>query len=59
MIWLDAHLSPRVAGWIHESLGHEATAVRDLGLRDSDDQEIFDRGREANATLLTKDKANK
>ncbi len=56
MIWLDAHLSPRVADWIREILGHEATAIRELGLRDSDDHEIFERGREADVILLTKDK---
>ncbi len=42
MIWLDAHLSPRVAGWIREELKHEAMALRDLGLRDANDEEIFD-----------------
>ena len=30
MIWLDAHLSPRLAEWICESLGYEAVAIRDL-----------------------------
>ncbi len=37
-------------------LEHEAKTVRDLGLRDSEDEVIFDRGREAGVTLLTKDK---
>jgi len=56
MIWLDAHLSPRVAQWIKEVLGHDAAPVRDLGLRDAEDEVIFDRAREARAILLTKDK---
>jgi predicted nuclease of predicted toxin-antitoxin system len=56
MIWLDAHLSPRVVDWITGTLGHEAFALRDLGLRDADDDEIFDRGRSAHAVILTKDK---
>jgi predicted nuclease of predicted toxin-antitoxin system len=56
MIWLDAHLSPRVAGWIQKNLGHEATAIRDLGLRDADDVDIFERARTAQVILLTKDK---
>ena len=56
MIWLDAHLSPRVALWIRNTLGHEAQALRDVGLRDAVDSEIFDRGREVNVILLTKDK---
>ncbi len=56
MIWLDAHLSPRLAEWIRESLGHDAVPIRDLGLRDAEDTEIFSRGREAQAILLTKDR---
>lgn len=56
MIWLDAHLSPRVARWIRESLGHDAEALRDIGLRDAEDQEIFDRGRQDNVVIMTKDK---
>ena len=55
MIWLDAHLSPRLAEWIRESLGCDAVPIRDLGLRDADDTEIFTRGREAKAIILTKD----
>ncbi|MBX3747580.1 MAG: DUF5615 family PIN-like protein [Verrucomicrobiae bacterium] len=56
MIWLDAHLSPGIAQWIQESLGHDARALRDLGLRDADDEEVFDRARQAGAINLTKDK---
>jgi predicted nuclease of predicted toxin-antitoxin system len=56
MIWLDAHLSPRLAEWIQGSLGNDAVAVRELGLRDAEDPEIFSRAREAGAILLTKDK---
>lgn len=55
MIWLDAHLSPRVAEWITSTLGREAVALRDLGLRDAEDEEVFERGRVANVVLLTKD----
>ena len=56
MIWLDAHLSPRLAEWMRESLGHDAVPIRDLGLRDAEDAEIFSRAREAQAILLTKDR---
>lgn len=56
MIWLDAHLSPRLAVWIREGLGYDAVAIRDLGLRDAEDTEIFSRGREAQAIILTKDR---
>ena len=56
MIWLDAQLSPRVAGWIRETLGHDAKALRDIGLRDAEDEEIFQRGKHDDVILLTKDK---
>jgi predicted nuclease of predicted toxin-antitoxin system len=56
MIWLDAHLSPRMAEWLQETLGCEAIALRDLGLRDADDHEIFSKAKEANIIILTKDK---
>ena len=56
MIWLDAHLSPGVAGWIRKTLGFEAVAIRDLGLRDAEDAEIFGRAGEAKAIVLTKDR---
>jgi len=56
MIWLDAHLSPRVAPWIQSNLGHDAQALRDIGLRDAEDQEIFDSARQDEITILTKDK---
>ena len=56
MIWLDAHLSPRVARWIRENLGHDAEALRDKGLRDAEDETIFRAARADNVILLTKDK---
>lgn len=56
MIWLDAHLSPRLAAWIQLHLGHNSTALRDLGLRDAQDADIFHKGKEADCIILTKDK---
>ncbi len=56
MIWLDAHLSPRLSGWIQEQLGHETIALREIGLRDADDNVIFEKAREANSVILTKDR---
>jgi predicted nuclease of predicted toxin-antitoxin system len=56
MIWLDAHLSPRIAGWIRENLCCESIALRDLGLRDADDTDIFARAKEEDVIILTKDK---
>jgi predicted nuclease of predicted toxin-antitoxin system len=55
MIWVDAQLSPALAKWIAAELGHPAQAIRDLGLRDAKDRQIFDAARQANAIVLTKD----
>ena len=54
-IWLDAQLSPRLARWIAENFTLAAFALRDIGLRDAEDAEIFDAANEANAVVLTKD----
>lgn len=54
-LWLDAQLSPYLARWISEELGVETHPVRELGLRDAKDREIFLAAREAGAVVLTKD----
>lgn len=56
ILWVDAHLSPRIARWISAHLP-EVTAqpLRELGLRDADDDEIFVAARAAGAVVLTKD----
>jgi predicted nuclease of predicted toxin-antitoxin system len=55
MIWVDAHLSPALARWISTQFNHPAQPVRDLGLREAKDQQIFDAARQAGAIILTKD----
>ncbi len=55
MIWVDAHISPAVAKWIAAELGHPACSVRDLGLRNAKDRDIFAAARQANAVVMTKD----
>ncbi len=54
-IWVDAQLSPALAGWLRDRCRVNAVAVRDLGLRDATDREIFFAAREAHAVILTKD----
>lgn len=54
-LWLDAQLSPFLAPWLTATLGVEARAVRELGLRDAKDREIFLAAREANAVIVSKD----
>lgn len=55
IIWIDAQLSPSLAKWIETTLGVQAHALRDVGLRDATDREIFRAARAANATVMTKD----
>ena len=54
-IWIDAQLSPGLAAWMREALHVEATALRDLGLREARDAEIFQRARAADVVVFTKD----
>jgi predicted nuclease of predicted toxin-antitoxin system len=55
ILWLDAQLSPYLARWISDEFGIETHPVRDLGLRDAKDSEIFIAAREAGSVVLTKD----
>lgn len=55
MIWLDAHLSPNLATWLTETMEQPTAALRDLGLRDAKDSQIFAAARKAGVILMTKD----
>ncbi len=54
-IWIDAQLSPAIAAWLRSTFGMDAVAVRDLGLREATDEQIFAAARRANAVVMTKD----
>ncbi len=54
-IWLDAQLSPLLAAWLNWKFDVRAIAVRDLGLRDAEDEEIFQAAKQAGVVVLTKD----
>lgn len=54
-IWIDAQLPPSIAAWLSATFGVNAIAIKDLGLRDSQDTEIFAAARTANAVIMTKD----
>jgi predicted nuclease of predicted toxin-antitoxin system len=56
MIWIDAQLSPSIAAWINENFPVRAFAVRDLGLRNAEDDEIFLAAKKANVIVITKDR---
>ena len=55
MIWVDAHISPAVAKWITTELGEPAQSVRDLGLRNAKDKDIFAAARQVHAIVMSKD----
>ena len=55
IIWLDAHLSPALGSWISSEFSVSAVHVRDLGLQNARDREIFVAARDANAIVMTKD----
>jgi len=54
-IWIDAHLSPAIAPWISRTFGIGTFALRDLGLRDAEDPEIFEAGKAQQIIFMTKD----
>ena len=54
-IWIDAHLSPAIATWITNTFGVTALALRDLGLRDAEDTEIFEAAKAQGVIFMTKD----
>lgn len=55
IFWIDAQLSPYLARWLSSEFDVEAKPVRELGLREAKDREIFLSAREAGAIVLTKD----
>jgi predicted nuclease of predicted toxin-antitoxin system len=56
IIWVDVHISPVLVPWLARTFGVEAAAVRDLGLREADDDVIFEAARAATAVVRTKDR---
>lgn len=54
-IWLDAHLSPKIASWLNENFDVTATSLRDLNLRHAKDNEIHQRAKDENVVVMTKD----
>jgi predicted nuclease of predicted toxin-antitoxin system len=55
ILWIDAQLSPALALWLGATFEISALALRDLGLRDATDREIFLAARREGATVVTKD----
>ncbi|QPN66211.1 DUF5615 family PIN-like protein [Synechococcus sp. CBW1006] len=57
ILWLDAQLSPALATWIMAQWPHiQAVPLRNLGLRDAEDRDIFAHAKTAGAVVMTKDR---
>lgn len=54
-IWIDAQMSPAIAAWVSSNFAVSAMAIRDVGLRDAKDTEIFQAARRENAIVMMKD----
>ena len=54
-LWIDAHLSPAIVTWINQNFDITAIALRDLGLRDAEDPEIFEAAKAQMVIFMTKD----
>ena len=54
-IWIDAHISPAIARWIHDRLSIEAFHLRQLGLREAEDEIIYQSAKNENVIFMTKD----
>ncbi len=54
-LWIDAQLPPQLAAWLAATFGLDARPVRDLGLRDAEDEPIFQAARREGAVIMTKD----
>ena len=53
--WLDAQLSPEMAGWIAERFGYAKPLDPEFRARDASDVEIFNAAKQADIILITKD----
>lgn len=51
---VDAQLPPALATWLRNK-GHDAVAVREIGLREADDGTIWSYAHAQNAIVVTKD----
>lgn len=54
-IWIDAQLPPAIAPWISQNFPIDAVALRDIGLRDAEDEAIFAAAKSAAVVVMTKD----
>jgi predicted nuclease of predicted toxin-antitoxin system len=53
--WIDAQLPPQLANWLKQTFDVEAHALRDLQLRDAEDEQIFQKARQQGIVIISKD----
>ena len=54
-IWIDAHISPKVAAWLGRRFKVEMSSLLERGLEGATDHRIFAAARLARAVVMTKD----
>jgi len=52
--WIDAQLPPQLAKWLNLTFNVEAYALRDLNLRDAEDEHIFFKARQQGIVIIAK-----
>jgi len=55
-VWLDAQLSPVLANWMRATFQVAAFPMRDLGMLECSDEQIFTRAKNEVDIVITKDK---
>ena len=53
--WIDSQLPPQLASWLSQTFNVEAYALRDLDLRDAEDEQIFQKARQQGIVIMSKD----
>lgn len=55
-LWIDHQLSPYLKGWLEAEFDFEVQHVRELGLHEAEDPDIFAAARDAAVVVMTKDR---
>ena len=53
--WIAAQLPPQLASWLSQTFKVEAYSLRDLNLRDAEDEQIFQQARQQGIVIISKD----
>lgn len=55
IFWIDAQLPPSFAPWLTETFNVQAQSLKFLGLRDAEDETIFEAARQQQVVIVSKD----